>query len=379
MSRPLLLMVAITVTVPVLGQTTNNAPIRDAVLAPLFYQRFACTEHVNGELRDLGDALGSDCLVLGGMEAPNHGFMRFYKTDGTTNDDWYGWHVDVHAPFDGVIMETGSNAVTNTPGTPGQPPPGYIKFKRADGIVVVYAHLDDIRVHRGDPVKAGQVVARDGNNGTAKNPHVHVGAYLGNEPLQIRWDLAAESQIPTLAHPQSALSGPEISDFYKDRAEAGSGHETGPLHIVYSDGTETVQTLPPLALQNKKETVFTPVGFSDVRVAEDHRTMGWTIDVESSCTSDHVPLTLVLFRDRHVLRSFEQGLMVWSWMFVQGGEQVAVVFGSVNGTGVGDYRLYDVTTGRLMSEVSGKEDIHALQSNAPEWAKRLEKHLQGQQ
>ncbi len=68
--------------------------------------------------------------------------------------------------------------------------------------MVVYAHLDDIRVHPGDHVKVGQVVALDGNNGPAKNPHVHVGAYLGNKPLQIRWDLAAEGRIQTLAHPR---------------------------------------------------------------------------------------------------------------------------------------------------------------------------------
>jgi hypothetical protein len=31
---------------------------------------------------------------------------------------------------------------------------------------------------------------------------VHVGAYRGKEPLQIRWDLAAEGRIQSLAHPQ---------------------------------------------------------------------------------------------------------------------------------------------------------------------------------
>jgi len=194
----ILVMISIAAGAPALGQATNNAPIEAIEIAPPFYQRFACTEHVNGELADLGDALGSDCLVV----SASNGFMRFYKTDGATNEDWYGWHVAVHAPFDGVVIEVATNRITNTPGTPGQPPPGYVKFKRGDGVVVVYAHLDDIRVHKGDHVKVGQVVALDGNNGTAKNPHVHVGAYRDRTPLQIRWDLAAEGQIQTLAHPQ---------------------------------------------------------------------------------------------------------------------------------------------------------------------------------
>ncbi len=201
MFRLILLAIAISVAVPAVSQTANNASIGVVEIAPLFYQRFACTEHVNGELRDLGDALGSDCLVVGGLGSPN-GFMRFYKTDGAKNENWYGWHVEVHAPFDGVVLEVAANRVTNTPGKPGTPPPGYVKFKRADGLVVVYAHLDDIRVHPGDRVRVGQVVALDGNNGSARNPHVHVGAYLGNEPLQIRWDLAAEGRIQTLAHPR---------------------------------------------------------------------------------------------------------------------------------------------------------------------------------
>ena len=38
-------------------------------------------------------------------------------------------------------------------------------------------------------------------------------------------------------------------------------------------------------------------------------------------------------------------------MFVQGGEQVALVFGPTHGPEVGDYRLYDVKTGKLLSEV----------------------------
>ena len=102
--------VMISIAAPALGQVANNAPIKPIEIAPLFYQRFACTEHVNGELRDLGDALGSDCLVVGGMAASN-GFMRFYKTDGATNEDWYGWHVEVHAPFDGVVIEVATNRV----------------------------------------------------------------------------------------------------------------------------------------------------------------------------------------------------------------------------------------------------------------------------
>jgi len=205
MIRRVLVTIAIAAAVPMLGHAANNSPIGEVEIAPLFYVRFACTEHVNGELNDLGDALGSDCLVLGGLSTRKE-FLRFYRRDGATNEDWYGWHVEVHAPFNGIVIEVATNRATNVPGTPGQPPPGYIKFKRADGVVVVYAHLDDIRAHQGDHVRVEEVVALCGNNGSAKNPHVQVGAYRDNKPLQIRWDLAAEGQIQTLAHPQQRPS-----------------------------------------------------------------------------------------------------------------------------------------------------------------------------
>ena len=60
---------------------------------------------------------------------------------------------------------------------------------------------------------------------------------------------------------------------------------------------------------------------------------------------------MVLFRDGRVLHTINKGQMVWSWMFVQGGKHVAVVFGPTHGPEVGDYRLYDVQTGKLVTEV----------------------------
>ena len=38
---------------------------------------------------------------------------------------------------------------------------------------------------------SGQVVAKVGNNGYSRHPHIHIGAWKGNEPLQIRFDLRA--------------------------------------------------------------------------------------------------------------------------------------------------------------------------------------------
>jgi hypothetical protein len=176
---------------------SQKPPIEQVEIAPVFYKAFACIDHPEGQLEDLGDALGTDCIVVGGLGGPS-GIMRFFKTDGARNEDWYGWRAEVHAPFDGVVKEVGSNPVTNAPGTMGKPPASYIAFRRGDGTVVVYAHVEDVRVRVGDRVASGEVVAVDGNNGTARAPHVHVAAYRDKTPLQIRWDLRAEGRVPTL-------------------------------------------------------------------------------------------------------------------------------------------------------------------------------------
>jgi hypothetical protein len=67
--------------------------------------------------------------------------------------------------------------------------------------------------------------------------------------------------------------------------------------------------------------------------------------------------------------------MVWSWMFLEGSGRVAIVFGPTHGPEIGDYQLYDVTTGKLVAEVSGDAETQSLKTDAPDWAKRLEDRL----
>ena len=45
------------------------------------------------------------------------------------------------------------------------------------------------------------------------------------------------------------------------------------------------------------------------------------------------------------------------------------------GEAIGDYRLYDVSTGKLLAQVSGDQDTEALKPDVPEWAKSLERQL----
>jgi murein DD-endopeptidase MepM/ murein hydrolase activator NlpD len=76
----------------------------------------------------------------------------------------------------------------NRPGESGSGEPGRIVFRRADGVRVEYRQVMRIRVAPGEPVTAGQPVARLGNNGAAAMPAVRIAAWRGGTPLQVRFD-----------------------------------------------------------------------------------------------------------------------------------------------------------------------------------------------
>lgn len=162
------------------------------VLHPPVASRFSAVEHYEGQLAHLGDALGVDCSV---MDFVAEGWIRAYRTDGRTNEDWFGWNEPLLAPCGSTIAAVRINEVTNDPGTMGDPPASAIIFRTDDGTNIVYAHVQEVTVGVGDVVKAGDVVARIGNNGMCRNPHVHVGAWRDETPFQIRFDLSAMGRL----------------------------------------------------------------------------------------------------------------------------------------------------------------------------------------
>jgi peptidase M23-like protein len=175
--------------------TTPRETIEDVVIGPVVGQHFVCMEHPQGQLPELGDALGSDCLVPQLDAGPHRRFPRFYSGDGRQNEDWVGWNAPVLAPFDGVVDSVHVNPVSNRPGTAGTARATILVFRRADGVRVLYAHLQRVSVRQGDSVRAGDVVAHVGNNGPAWFPHTHIGAWKWKRPLQIRFDLAVMGKM----------------------------------------------------------------------------------------------------------------------------------------------------------------------------------------
>jgi hypothetical protein len=166
-----------------------------------------------------------------------------------------------------------------------------------------------------------------------------------------------------------------IAKYYVDKAAPGSDYETGNLHIIYTDGTEVIEKIPLKEKSTEANTVYNQEGISDIEVAADKRTIGWTAMVDNCCTSYSVPVSVAIYQSGKKVLHIQQGQMVWYWTFLNGGKRVSVVWGPTHGAEVGDYQLYDAKTGRMLSEVFGEEEIQGLAPNAPKWAKLVEEQM----
>lgn len=151
-------------------------------------ESYTCTEHWEGQFKYLGDALGTDCVVQELVENNDRMFVKSFKNKGLENTDWYGYGKNVLAPCDCTVVEVHINPFTNQPGKmkPGQA--SSVIFKTQDGIHVLIAHIDKPNIKVGEQVIAGQPIAKIGNNGYSRNPHLHIAAWKDEKPLQIRFD-----------------------------------------------------------------------------------------------------------------------------------------------------------------------------------------------
>ena len=177
---------------------TSCATLRtpDHVLIhPIFRQIYACSEHAAGELQGVGDALGADCVVEKFGMIEGRLWPRAHSGNGFRNEDWYGYGVDVMSPCKCEVTRIHINDVTNQPGFLGKPPSSSITLKRADGVYLLLAHIDAPSVKVGDRVAMGERIAKVGNNGYSRHPRIHVAAWTGNTPLQVRFDLNALGKL----------------------------------------------------------------------------------------------------------------------------------------------------------------------------------------
>jgi len=146
-----------------------------------------------------------------------------------------------------------------------------------------------------------------------------------------------------------------VVEFFVEKPDS---YATGSLHIIYSDGAQVVEVLPPE--DARKGDAENQVGISSVQLAGDQKTVGWAQTYFIGGQSYPIPLVLTLYRSGSIIRRIRQGQMIWGWSFLDGAQKAAIVWGLTHGPEVGDYQLYDVNTGRKLAEAYGDEATQQL-------------------
>lgn len=161
--------------------------VESITLHPIFDRFTLYNDHYAGELEYPGDALGRDCMIAGYL--PNDpGYMRLYKNDGKKNEDWFSWDARVYAPISGKIIYLYINDITNVPGVQNPSRASALLLQADDKTTIMIGHIQNPVVSLGDSVEEGQLLAQVGNNGFARCPHIHIGAFRGSTPLTVTFD-----------------------------------------------------------------------------------------------------------------------------------------------------------------------------------------------
>ena len=150
---------------------SDTGTIEAVTIHPPVAARFQCSEHALGAEDHVPDALAADCVVVRRSGGPNGNLESLYSGDGTRNEDWHGWREPLLAPFDGVVLGIQINPDSTVPGVRGSGRSSAILFRQlVDGeptdVHVAYVHVREVLVSEGETVRAGEPVARIGNNGS---------------------------------------------------------------------------------------------------------------------------------------------------------------------------------------------------------------------
>jgi len=132
-------------------------------------------------LTDNFQRFGTDLVVIDAQG-------RMFKNDGKQDADWFGWGEPVRAVASGVVAEVHDGQPDNivvgnldqykVSASPTNPLASYGNFVLIDhgrGEFSIVGHLKNgsVAVHKGQHVRAGEMVARVGNSGASGGVHTH--------------------------------------------------------------------------------------------------------------------------------------------------------------------------------------------------------------
>jgi len=102
---------------------------------------------------------------------PSDGFGIQRKFNGVLKSTHHG--LDFHAPMGTPIAAIGDGRVLLAGDFFYEG--GLVVIDHGQGLSTLYMHLSETRVHEGDMVRRGQIIALSGSSGRATGPHLHLG------------------------------------------------------------------------------------------------------------------------------------------------------------------------------------------------------------
>jgi murein DD-endopeptidase MepM/ murein hydrolase activator NlpD len=127
-------------------------------------------EAVNHHVSVRGQRRAADLMIKGADGLS-------YKDTGQRNEDYFVYGKEILAAAAGTVVTAIDGVPDNVPGSmnPLCLVGNCLIIDQGSGEYALYAHLkpDSLRVHRGDKVSGGQVLALCGNSGNSSEPHLH--------------------------------------------------------------------------------------------------------------------------------------------------------------------------------------------------------------
>jgi murein DD-endopeptidase MepM/ murein hydrolase activator NlpD len=127
-------------------------------------------EKVNPHFAASGQRRAADIIIKGADDLS-------HKDTGHRNEDYFVYGKQILAAAAGTVVTAIDGVPDNEPGSmnPLCAVGNCLIIDQGSKEYAVYAHLkpDSLRVHRGDKVRKGQVLALCGNSGNSSEPHLH--------------------------------------------------------------------------------------------------------------------------------------------------------------------------------------------------------------
>jgi hypothetical protein len=139
---------------------------------------------VNGRL-----AVSQRFAIDWSLLAPGH---RGYVGDPAQVTNYPSYGKPIRAPADGRVVTAVDGLPNQQPPEPPRPPVpfsqltgNHVVLSLGGGVYAMLAHMKphSVRVHRGQRVRAGQLLGLVGNSGNSTTPHVHFQLQDGPDPL----------------------------------------------------------------------------------------------------------------------------------------------------------------------------------------------------